>query len=113
MKDFDNKKNPRDFNFQLKNFLTPTAVVPADTKPTITTHYLNTFKKVDNFNALLSSVEWPYKQEKVELVWFINCLRMITINAWSLWMDLNSVDNIEDPQLSIKEFVRNICNQGL
>ena len=80
MKDYDNQIHPRDFKFQLKNFLTPTAVAPSGTKPMITTHYFNTFKKVD-FNELLSFVEWPYKQEKIELVRFINCQRMLAVNA--------------------------------
>jgi hypothetical protein len=113
LKDFDQQTNPILFSDKLDCFLGPTAAVRGEDKPTITQHYADTFKAVDNFNQLLSLLHWPFKVEKVELVWFINCIILLAINSWSVWKDINSVDSLEDTNVSVKQFVKDLCDELL
>jgi len=113
MKDFDKQSNPILFSDKLDSFLGPTAAVRGENKPTITQHYADTFKAVDNFNQLLSLLPWRFRVEKVELIWFINCIKLIAINSWSVWKDINSVDLVEDTKLSVVQFVKELCDELL
>jgi hypothetical protein len=113
LKDFDQQTNPILFSDKLHSFLGPTAAVRGEDKPTITKHYADTFKAVDNFNQLLSLLHWPFKVEKVELVWFINCIILLAINSWSVWKDINAVDSLEDTNVSVKQFVKDLCDELL
>jgi len=105
--------NPQTIKDKLEAFLNPTAVVQAETKPTLTTHYGEHFKLVDNFNALAAILHWPYRINKVEFVWFINSIIMLVVNAWTLWSDTYMATHEEDPKESLKDFVSSLVDELL
>ena len=105
--------NPNSFKEKLDQFLHPTAVAVNNIKPTIIRHYANTYKLVDNYNALLAILKWPYRSDKVELVWLINSLLMVVVNTWVIWNDMKLVNSIESDEDSLKQFVKKLCDELL
>ena len=102
--------NPEDMKMKLKSFLELTGAKKESDKPTITSYYADTYKLVDRFNALLGVLQWPYRINQVTLVWWINIIKMITVNAWIVWNDFNAMDNIDNEEESLKQFVKTLYN---
>jgi hypothetical protein len=113
MRDNRRRANPKSMADKVKVLLNPVAAVKGTTKPPITQHYANTYKHVDNFNALLGLIQWPYKRMSPHWVWFIDTIRMVTVNAWILWQDKILSGNTEQHVLSLKEFIEEVCNELL
>jgi hypothetical protein len=105
--------NPETVQEKLAAFLSPTAVVESGTKPTLAAYYADHFKLVDNFNALAALIQWPYRINKVEFVWFINSIIMFVVNTWTLWTDTYLATVGEDSKESLKEFVAKLVDELL
>ncbi len=113
IKHYDIQTNPTNSQQRLKSFLTPTAVVQSGTKPTLTTHYADGYKLVDNFDQLLSFIKYPFKLKKPIQVWFIHTILFLVVNSWAIWNDLQAVDSVDNEQESLRQFIQDLCNEGL
>ena len=98
---------------KLKSFLNPVGAVVSGVKPPITAYYKESFKNVDNFNQQLGYVKFPYRIGRAETVWFINVIIMLAVQSWLLWNDYYKVDNIEQEEQSLKEFIKSLCDELL
>lgn len=113
IKFYDIQTNPNTVQERLESFLTPTAVAQSGTKPTITTHYADGYKLVDNFDQLLSLIKYPFKLKKPMEVWFIHTILLLIVNSWVVWNDLQAVEHVDNNGESLKQFVKNLCDEVL
>ena len=104
------EKSPKQ---ELLEFLTPTAQVQPNEKPTIIRHYANTFNVVDKLDALLGHIPYPYRIGSAHLVFLIQVIRFAVINSYALFGCISFDPQEQNEALQLKEYVQIIANDLL
>jgi hypothetical protein len=93
---------------QLNTFVKPNGVMEEGLKPTIIDHYAKSSKLVDRYNIFLAVLKYRYKIAKIKLVWFIYCIITITVNAWTIWNDIQMNTSLSN-DTKFKRFCKKPC----
>ena len=86
-----------------------TGMLKLNEQPVINSFYAQTFREVDNFDALLGHVAWHPRLRSPEMFVLVHGLRMATVNAVTSWLDLNHAINVVAPAPDMRAQARKIA----
>lgn len=108
--DFAENKEPT-YKEKIHQFLNPKKKMNGEDKPEISQHYYDTFNAIDRFAQYLGYIIYNHVIKKREMVVLINCLMMITENAWTIYQELHSLNLVEHTEESWKQFVLSLAKE--
>ncbi|MBA2655052.1 MAG: hypothetical protein H0U71_08330 [Gammaproteobacteria bacterium] len=90
---------------KIQSFIQEPGTTRADTKPTITKHYSDTFNTVDRYNRLRSSIAYEPRAVAIEKKFFSSMIEIILLNSWALFNDGKYEKSGKDDETSLSDYI--------